>query len=558
MKYAIVFLISFLLLNNSTKATISEETANGSSDDNPISIYCSPDLYKLTTIWANEYCKLSPGTEIKVIVATQKANGKYNMENGLGFISGDYPDMLNGKMWKMVVGRDIAIPVFNNKNPLSKEIYRKGISLEDLSGLLNGRKKWGDLLHTSNDTPVTLYVDENLLANNEFPGLAAVKNKAVKAVRVTGLENMIESVGKDLNAIGICSITDFVVYGNSNSTQKISFLPIDKNGNGNIDYMENIYKDPDDLIRGAWIGKYPKELITSIYAVSSDKPVSKAEVTFLKWILTGGQEYEAISGFSSLLMTERNSKIAGLTESATGVIISGKNYASPDRSLLVLFITAIIILITYLVVSRFTTKDTVAVSVAPESYRIFDDSYINIPAGLFFDKAHTWAFMEPDGMVKVGIDDFLQHVTGPITSLKTKKAGEKIFKGKPVLSIINNGKQLNLYSPISGTIREFNNELNLNTRIMNSSPYSEGWVYRIEPSKWLKEIDFLIIGNKYKEWLKTEFVRLKEFLSNTLKHESVEFAGVMQDGGELKEGVLADLSPEIWEDFQTNFIDQTR
>ncbi len=558
MKYAIVFLISFLLFNNSTKASISEDTVNGSSDDNPISIYCSPDMYKLTTIWANEYCKLSPGTEINVTVARQEANGKYNMEKGLGFISGGYPEMFNGKMWNMVIGRDIAIPVFNNKNPLSEEIYRKGISLEELSGLLNGRKKWGDLLHTPNDTPVTLYVDKNLLVNNEFPGLAALKSESVKAVRVTGLENMIESVSKDLNSIGICSITDFVVNGNSESSRQVSFLPIDKNGNGHIDYMENIYKNPEDLIRGAWIGKYPKELITNIYAISSNKPVAKAEVTFLKWILTGGQEFEAISGFSSLLMTERSSKIAQLTESGTGITISGKNYASADKSLLVLFITAIIILITYLLVSRFTTTAKVAVSVIPQLGRIFDDTYIKIPAGLFYDKTHTWAFMEPDGMVKVGIDDFLQHITGPITSLKMKKPGEKILKGKAVLSIINNGKQLNLYSPISGTIRESNEELNQDTTIINSSPYSEGWVYRIEPSKWLKEIDFLIIGNKYQEWLKSEFARLKEFLSSTLKHESVEFANVMQDGGELKDGVLGDLDPEIWEDFQTNFIDQTR
>jgi hypothetical protein len=137
-----------------------------------------------------------------------------------------------------------------------------------------------------------------------------------------------------------------------------------------------------------------------------------------------------------------------------------------------------------------------------------------------------------------------------------KKKGEKILKGKPFLSIIRHGKQLNLYSPVSGTIREFNGELNTNTGILNSSPYTDGWVYRIEPAKWLKEIDFLIMGNKYNEWLKSEFARLKEFIASTISHESVEFSRVMQDGGELKDGILSDLGPEIWDDFQTNFIDQ--
>jgi hypothetical protein len=33
---------------------------------------------------------------------------------------------------------------------------------------------------------------------------------------------------------------------------------------------------------------------------------------------------------------------------------------------------------------------------------------------------------------------------------------------------------------------------------------------------------------------------------------------MLQDGGEIKDGVLSDLSPEVWEDFQTNFIDPSR
>jgi hypothetical protein len=30
---------------------------------------------------------------------------------------------------------------------------------------------------------------------------------------------------------------------------------------------------------------------------------------------------------------------------------------------------------------------------------------------------------------------------------------------------------------------------------------------------------------------------------------------MLQEGGELRDGILADLGPEVWEDFQTNFID---
>jgi hypothetical protein len=33
---------------------------------------------------------------------------------------------------------------------------------------------------------------------------------------------------------------------------------------------------------------------------------------------------------------------------------------------------------------------------------------------------------------------------------------------------------------------------------------------------------------------------------------------VLQDGGELRDGVLTDKAPEVWEEFQTKFIDTAR
>jgi glycine cleavage system H lipoate-binding protein len=167
--------------------------------------------------------------------------------------------------------------------------------------------------------------------------------------------------------------------------------------------------------------------------------------------------------------------------------------------------------------------------------------------------------MEKDGMVRIGIDDFLQHVTGPLTSIKMENPGKKIKKGDQLLSIIHKGKQLHVNSPISGTIRAQNETLLGDSSLINSSPYSDGWVYTIEPTNWIREIRFLIMETKYKEWLKSEFARLKDFLADTLKPNTVEYSYcVLQDGGEIRDGILAELGPEVWEGFQTNFIDTSK
>ncbi|HET6556504.1 MAG TPA: hypothetical protein VFG54_04260, partial [Prolixibacteraceae bacterium] len=181
------------------------------------------------------------------------------------------------------------------------------------------------------------------------------------------------------------------------------------------------------------------------------------------------------------------------------------------------------------------------------------------PKGLYFDKTHTWAFMEKDGNVKVGIDDFLQHITGTLTRIIMREPGEKVRKGEKILTIVRDGKQLNIYSPISGIIRQQNTLLLTDSTLINSSPFSEGWVYLVEPNNWVREIRFLFMGEKYKEWIEDEFARLKDFIAYTVRSNSMLNAQiVLQDGGELADHILADMEPEVWEDFQMKFINTSK
>ncbi|MFZ4412645.1 MAG: glycine cleavage system protein H [Bacteroidales bacterium] len=220
--------------------------------------------------------------------------------------------------------------------------------------------------------------------------------------------------------------------------------------------------------------------------------------------------------------------------------------------LLMFFIIDAIVLI------RRKAKSKMPVLVANSS-RSFNEASISAPKGLYFDKTHTWAFMEKNGIVKIGIDDFLLHITGTLSRVKMKSPGDKIYKGEAVLSIIRNGKQLSINSPITGTIKLQNNQLLEDCSILNTAPYSEGWVYMVEPSNWLREIQFLIMSEKYKEWLKNEFSRLKDFLVTIqTKNNTTLIPIILQDGGELKDNLLEDLEPEVWEEFQAKFINTSK
>ena len=189
----------------------------------------------------------------------------------------------------------------------------------------------------------------------------------------------------------------------------------------------------------------------------------------------------------------------------------------------------------------------------------FDENSVIVPKGLYYDRTHTWAFMEQDGLVRIGIDDFLQHITGPVTKVIMKKEGEKIRKGDILLTIIQKGKQLNILAPVTGIVSAFNPALASDPSILHSAPYQEGWVYKIEPANWMRDTQFLAMAESYRNWLKSEFTRLKDFLAGISNLATPSMAHVvLQDGGSLKESVLADFGPEVWEDFQTKFINNTQ
>jgi glycine cleavage system H lipoate-binding protein len=193
---------------------------------------------------------------------------------------------------------------------------------------------------------------------------------------------------------------------------------------------------------------------------------------------------------------------------------------------------------------------------APQLLDVFDERAINIPKGLFFDKTHTWAFMDRSGKVEVGINDFLQNITGKPSRIEMKKPGDKVRKGEHLLTIIQQGKRLNIYSPVSGTVQTVNEALNDKPSLLNTAPYAEGWVYRIEPANWLRETQFMLVAEQTADWMKREFVRLKDFLTTT--YGQAQLAPIMQDGGSIKGNILEGADPIVWEDFQNRFIDSVK
>jgi len=92
-------------------------------------------------------------------------------------------------------------------------------------------------------------------------------------------------------------------------------------------------------------------------------------------------------------------------------------------------------------------------------------------------------------------------------------------------------------------------------KVIEEDPYEKGWIYKINPSRWIEETGSYYQANEALVWSGMELRRFKDFLAGSVNKYSPEVSMViLQDGGELCDKPLSDLPDEIWQDFQKTFL----
>ena len=107
---------------------------------------------------------------------------------------------------------------------------------------------------------------------------------------------------------------------------------------------------------------------------------------------------------------------------------------------------------------------------------------------------HSWVRFNDDGTLTVGITDVAENMAGPVLHVYPRKKGMR-QKGQS-LATIESGKWVGpLKSPVSGEILEANAVLDKDPGIVNRSPYGDGWIVRMKPTKLDEEKKFFVTGD---------------------------------------------------------------
>ena len=104
---------------------------------------------------------------------------------------------------------------------------------------------------------------------------------------------------------------------------------------------------------------------------------------------------------------------------------------------------------------------------------------MDIPKDLFFTKDHEWARVE-NNIVTIGITDFAQSELGDIIFVEFPEIGDMVDVGSSAGTIEAVKTVTDIFSPVKGKIIEINNGIDNSPEVMNTDPYGDGWLMKIE------------------------------------------------------------------------------
>lgn len=132
-----------------------------------------------------------------------------------------------------------------------------------------------------------------------------------------------------------------------------------------------------------------------------------------------------------------------------------------------------------------------------------------VPGGAFVSEGHVWLRVEPDGEVRVGLDDFARKALGTIEAIEMPDEGATVRRGEPLFSVRRGSRTIHFAAPLTGTVKLINGALTGDAGPLSRSPYDHGWVCLMQPADLPAVLPTLRIGEPVVTWYQDEIARLR-------------------------------------------------
>jgi glycine cleavage system H protein len=128
----------------------------------------------------------------------------------------------------------------------------------------------------------------------------------------------------------------------------------------------------------------------------------------------------------------------------------------------------------------------------------------DVPQDLKYTKSHEWVRVEANNLVTVGISDYAQETLGDLVFVELPEVGQAVELGDECAVVESVKAASDVYSPVTGEVVEINVVIIDKPELVNSSPYEDGWLFKVKLDENDDSLDTLLTAREYSEFLKTE------------------------------------------------------
>ena len=121
-----------------------------------------------------------------------------------------------------------------------------------------------------------------------------------------------------------------------------------------------------------------------------------------------------------------------------------------------------------------------------------------IPSDLLYRESHEWVRSDDDGTATIGISDHAQAQLGDMVFIELPEPGMSYEQGDACAVVESVKAASDIYAPLTGEIIEANSALEDSPELVNSDPYGDGWLFRMQLAN-PSELDGLLTPEAYAE-----------------------------------------------------------
>lgn len=127
---------------------------------------------------------------------------------------------------------------------------------------------------------------------------------------------------------------------------------------------------------------------------------------------------------------------------------------------------------------------------------------MELPSGLKYSREHEWVKVEGNIAV-IGITDFAQSELGDVVYVELPEVGTEV-EANNTFGVVESVKAVSdLFAPVTGVVVEANTTLEDQPELVNSEPYEDGWMIRVE-MKDESELNDLLEADSYRAYTEEE------------------------------------------------------